>query len=333
MTLGRFVIYGAGAIGGVLGARLHESGRDVTLIARGRHLDSIREGGLGIVTAGGPLVRLSIPAVADPADLALTEHDVVVLGMKSQDTDDALRALAVSAPPEIPVICAQNGVANERAALRFFTNVYAMCVTCPAGHLEPGVVEAYNEPVTGRLDLGRYPTGVDETAEAIAAAIRDSTFHCDARPDVMRSKYRKLLSNTSNAVLALTGNGDEGDDLVALLRHEAQTVLDAAGIDYVPAEEFAAMLRTHRGDTILPPAAGRTAGSTWQSLQRGTRSVETAYLNGEIVLLARLHGVAAPANEAILEITEAAAREGLPPESFTVEELRELIQAASASRI
>ena len=70
-------------------------------------------------------------------------------------------------------MCAQNGVANERAALRLFANVYGMCVMCPTGHLEPGVVEAYSSPVTGLLDIGRYPERAStRTAREIASAAR-----------------------------------------------------------------------------------------------------------------------------------------------------------------
>jgi 2-dehydropantoate 2-reductase len=317
----RFVIYGAGGIGGVLGARLHQSGRGVALIARGRHLEAIGREGLGLVVAGGAVTRLPIRAVGSPDELELTERDVVILAVKSQDTDSALRALSASAPCAIPVVCAQNGVDNERAALRLFENVYGMCVTCPTGNLEAGIVEAYIQPITGRLDLGRYPHGVDEAAEEIAAAIRDSTYHCDARADIMRAKYRKLILNIGNSVWALTGRSPRSIELAELLRQEAEAVLDAAGIEPEPADEFETRLRSHRGGQTLPP----TAGSTWQSFHRGTGTTEAAYLNGEIALLARLHDAAAPLNAAIVPIAEAAARERRPPESYTPDELWELV--------
>jgi 2-dehydropantoate 2-reductase len=320
---GRYVIYGAGGIGGVLGARLHQSGRDVALVARGRHLEAIKREGLGLVVKGGPVTRLRIPAVGEPAELDLTDRDVVILAMKSQDTDDALQALFDAAPATIPVVCAQNGVANERSALRFFPNVYGMCVTCPTGNLEPGIVEAYIAPVTGRLDLGRFPRGVDEIAKAVAAAIRDSTYDCDARPNIMPSKYRKLILNVGNAVWALTGRGEKSIELVELLLREAETVLAAAGIETESDEEFQERLRSHREGQALPP----TAGSTWQGFYRGTGATEAAYLNGEIALLARLHDVPAPLNEAIVPVVESAARARTPPESYTPEELWELVHS------
>src|SRR4051812_28981215 len=123
----RFVVYGAGGIGGVIGARLFESGHDVALIARGTHFDAIEAKGLRIDSVEGSRT-LPIPVAAGPAQLGLTSDDVVLLSMKGQDTVGALEALVSCAPADIAVVCAQNGVANERAALRVFPHVYGMCV-------------------------------------------------------------------------------------------------------------------------------------------------------------------------------------------------------------
>src|SRR5438034_1392911 len=79
-------------------------------------------------------------------------------------------------PPSIRVVCAQNGVENERQAARWFAHVYGMCVMLPATHLEPGVVVAHSAPITGLLDVGRYPYGVDDVAIAIADDLSASTF-------------------------------------------------------------------------------------------------------------------------------------------------------------
>src|ERR1700759_1701288 len=102
----RFVIFGAGAIGGAVGARLHQAGHAVSLIARGAHLEAIRRDGLTLLT---PVERavLTLEAVADPADLEWTGEDVVLLSTKSQDTLGALGALRDAAGPGVPVVCLQ----------------------------------------------------------------------------------------------------------------------------------------------------------------------------------------------------------------------------------
>ncbi len=218
----------------------------------------------------------------------------------------------------------QNGVANEPAALRLFEDVYGVCVVCPALHLEPGVVEAHAAPLTGILDIGRYPGGTDGRAEAIAAAFTSSTFESVARPDIMRWKYGKLLNNLGNAVDALCGPDPDGRPLQRRAWEEGAECLAAAGIDAVTPEEDAA----RRGDRFQwggDAARSRPGASSWQSLARGTGSIEADYLNGEIVLLGRLHDVPTPVNLLLQQTAARAAREGLAPGSMRVDELIQMV--------
>ena len=110
-------------------------------------------------------------------------------------------------PPSTPVVCMQNGVENERRALRHFSRTYGMCVMCPASQVHPGVVQVHSAPVSGLMDLGCYPEGIDEQGRAIAHAIASTTFESVPRADIMRWKYRKLLMNLANAIEALSGPG------------------------------------------------------------------------------------------------------------------------------
>ena len=162
----RFVVYGAGAVGGVVGGRLAQAGHEVVLIARGAHHDAIRDDGLRLVVPDGDPLILSIPVVSHPAGIDFRDDDVVLLAMKSQHTGKALSGLQASAPASVAVVCVQNGVANEPAALRLFDDVYGVCVVCPALHLEPGVVEAHAAPITGILDIGRAILRDPRTSEA-----------------------------------------------------------------------------------------------------------------------------------------------------------------------
>ena len=112
----RFVSYGVGAVGGVVAGRLAEHGREVVAIARGRHLDAIRRDGLRVECPDGA-VTVPIPAVGMPSEVDWRRDDVVLLGVKSQDTAAALDQLRAAAPGAT-VVCLQNGVENERQALR-----------------------------------------------------------------------------------------------------------------------------------------------------------------------------------------------------------------------
>lgn len=317
----RVVVLGAGGIGGSIGARLHQSGYDVALIARGAHGDAIRECGLTFATPQ-ERVTLPIPVYAEPGAVAWTPDDVVVLAVKSQDTESAARALVAAVGPDVPVVAAQNGVANERTLARWFTRVHGLCVMMPTEHLEPGVVVAHSAAAAGILDVGTFPQGVDDVDEALAAALRDSRCESVARPDIMRWKYRKLLNNLGNSVQALCGSGLDSDDALAalhLLKTEAERAFAAAGIDAVSEEQDEARRGAH---LRLEPVAGATrgGGSTWQSLARGS-GVETDYLNGEIALLGRLHGVPTPANARIQTLMAQAAARATGPGSMTASAL------------
>ncbi|RIQ37833.1 ketopantoate reductase family protein [Jiangella rhizosphaerae] len=323
-----FVIYGAGAIGGVLGARLHSAGFDVRLIARGAHLSAVRAGGLRVESPEGT-TTVPVPVYGSPAEAGVEAGDVVILTMKSQDTPAALEALRAVADPSTPVVCVQNGVANERLALRLFSHVYGVCVMFPAAHVEPGVVQARSAPTPGILDIGRYPAGIDDTGRSVAGAFAKAGFVSEPREDIMRWKYRKLVMNLGNAVTALCGADDPDGaaaEVLALVRAEGEAVLAAAGIDVVDEQTD----RERRAGILRMPAfEGRApdGGSSVQSLLRGTGSIEADYLNGEIVLLARLHGVPAPANDLVRQLAVVAARERVAPGSVPASELLERLRA------
>jgi 2-dehydropantoate 2-reductase len=320
----RFVVMGAGAIGGAVGARLFQKGFDVTLVARGEHGRALESGLL--LEAPDETVTLPVPVVSDPVlvswDSDADGEPVVLLAVKGQQTDHALTQLRV-APPSTPVVCMQNGVENERRVLRHFAHTYGMCVMCPATQLQPGVVQIHSAPVSGLLDLGCFPSGIDDRGQAIAETIGTTTFQSVARDDIMRWKYRKLLMNLANAVEALSGTAGRFGPLAREAQKEGKEVLAAAGIDVASSEED----RARRGDYLQmsPTSSGEwQGGSSWQSLARRAGSIEAEFLNGEIVLLGGLHGVPTPVNALLQRLAVQAALEGSPPGRWRIEELSEL---------
>jgi 2-dehydropantoate 2-reductase len=145
----------------------------------------------------------------------------------------------------------------------------------------------------------------------------------------MRWKYRKLLGNLNNAIEALCGRPGaalDGDpaaaarELAERTAAEGVAVLDAAGIGYATSAE----VREVRGDHVdfgPVPGVSYSGGSSTQSLSRGTGSIEADFLNGEIVLLGREHGIPVPVNEALQRLANRAAADRLPPGSLTPEEI------------
>ena len=313
----RYVVYGAGAVGGVIGANLHRGGVHLTLVARGAHLAAIRERGLRLDTTLGS-DRVEVRAVGAAADVDWAPDSAVLLCVKSHQTAAALDDLAAHAPPNTPVVSVQNGVANEQAILRRFARTYAVCVMLPSAHLEPGIVAQKCHPTPGILDVGRFPGGVDPVAETIAGDLRRGGFESVPRPDIMAWKHRKLIRNLPNGIDAVCAPGDDVDELVARATAEGERVLLAAGIPVVTEAED----DERRGD-ILRSTRGpwQPGGSTWQSMRRGGGSVEIDYLSGEVVLLGRLHGVPTPVNGLLQQVTSELARAGGEPRSIPAGDL------------
>jgi 2-dehydropantoate 2-reductase len=318
----RYVVIGAGAIGGAVGGRLHQHGHAVILVARGRHYEVLSHDGLRLSGPDGEVV-LDVPTVSDPADVDWGEDDVVLLATKTHQTRVVIDRLVAVAPNDAPILCVQNGLANERMALRCFPNVHGVLVLLPATHLEPGSIVLSAGGITGVLDVGRAPAGVDDIDTGVAADLSGASFSSRPQSDVVAWKRAKLLRNVDNAIEATCADlrSDAAQALAAQARAEAEACFVAAGWRWIDDAEFEA-----RQHGLMPPwrpadGASRTGGSTWQSLLRHAGSTEVDYLNGEIVLLGRLHEVPAPANTLLQATVRRMAVEGREPGTVDAQDL------------
>lgn len=318
-----YVIYGAGAIGATIGGQLAEAGLPVSLIARGEHARAMAASGLELRTPAGVAVH-RVSVFEHPGEAGLQPQDVVLLCMKSQDSAGALDALAATGFAG-SVVCAQNGVDNERQALRRFDAVYGMCVQLPGTFLEPGKVACHGSPSLGCLDVGRYPNGTDATGDALAAALRAAGFQSESIPDIMASKYAKLLGNLGNALDAAVGRGAMGSELAKAARREGKACYQAAGIECRDQASYAQ--RVADVGIVALEGVDQRGSSSWQSLVKGSGTVEADFLNGEIVLLGRLHGVPTPVNAVLQRVVNELARAHRPPHSYRLEDIEELVSA------
>jgi 2-dehydropantoate 2-reductase len=321
----RYVVYGAGGIGAGVAGCLALAGRDVVAVARGAHLEALQAHGLELRRPAG-VTMVPLAAVGYVGDAGLRAGDVVMLAVKSQHTAGALAELAALGEPDLSVVCVQNGVDNERQALRYFERVYGMCVMMPALHLEPGTVEL-RDGVPGVLDLGRYPAGVDEVAQTVAADLVAAGFGSEPHPAIMTRKYRKLLSNLGNSLDAAVGRTGRQTWLSAAAGQEAAACFAAAGIE-VGSEAEDEARRAAMPEPPTPDPNPRPGGSSWQSLARRSTSIESDFLNGEIVLLGRLYGVPTPVNAWLSHLANGLVRRGAPPGSLSVDDVEARAAAA-----
>ena len=315
----RFIIYGLGAIGGVFAAKLALNHEELVGIARGAQLDAVRTNGLTLRTPDGDLTA-RFPVVGHPREIAFREDDVIILSMKSQHTEDALRDLRAAGVRRQAIVCAQNGVENENMALRFFDTVIAMLVLMPADFVSPGEVAAFGQPRHGLFDIGRYPSGDHPAIDALCESLNACGFAAYRHDTVMRAKYGKLLINLGNAVDAAMGNGADAEKYVSLAREEALAVYAAAGIGFDDVGQSDPR-RAQLMQIKQIPGTTRVGSSSAQSLARSAGSTEIDYLNGEIVRLGRLHGVPTPVNAFFTDLSARLAAENARPGSLSGAEI------------
>ena len=319
----RIIIFGAGAVGGVVGGLLALSGTPVTLIGRPSNVKIIREHGLRIVTPG-VTQTIKLPMVTTPDQVDFGPADVVFLCVKGQDTERAMSDLH-SVVKDAPIFCLQNGVRNEEIVNKYFPGVYGVLVLGGGVFTQDGEVTSRGAP-PGRFMVGRYPKGTDKLVESVAALLRNAGYEVVVTPEIMPYKWGKLLLNLTNAVGAITNSsGEEANRIAHAVQDEGKEILTQAGVRWIPIEESPPRWPKGAKRPIDGPS-GIPLGSTWQSLTRRQGSVETEFLNGEIVRVAMKLGKEAPLNETLLRITEEMAANHELPGKYTPTELIKLLK-------
>jgi 2-dehydropantoate 2-reductase len=320
--VGRYIIYGAGGIGGVIGGHLAMAGYEVVLIGRPVHMNAIRQYGLKLIKPEGTHTIL-VATATSPAEVRFQPGDVVLLTMKAQNTEVAMRDLHDTVD-DIPVFCVQNGVRNEEFAQRHFSRVYGARINIGAVYINPGEVVCRRDP-PGWIIIGRYPTGTDTLAETVGEELRKAGLYALVTPDVMPYKWGKLVTNLLNAVGAITNdNFANSRRIIQAVQEEARRILSEAGIRWLSEEQ----IRQAWPDFgAKPKATIRTEeqSSTWQSLARQQGTVETEYLNGEVVRVAKTLGKTAPVNETITRLAHEMAVKREKPGRYTTAELEQIL--------
>lgn len=319
----RFVIVGAGGVGGVTGACLRRAGEDVLLVVRREQAEAISRNGLEIVEKDGepwtvhPRIATSIEACA------LTPDDVVFITAKSYDTQGIVDSIYAALPQgPAAVVCVQNGISNEVVSARRFPRTYGGMAYFQGRILGPGRIGAGLRKIVA----GAYPRGTDELIEEICRRLTASGVESEVHDNIMSAKWTKLVTNCCNAVYAITSmTGAESAlnrasvELLNAAWSEAEAALAAASIEHVPVK----LLPVPEVTTMPLADAGNVAfyGSTWDDLAARKGKVEVDWFNGEIVRLGAKYGVATPVNRLLLDVCENLARDLEPPGKNTPEEL------------
>ena len=315
-------IYGAGAIGGFLGAELALAGIDVTLIARGPHLQAMREKGLVLVKNGEP--RIARPTCTDDPSEAGAQ-DYVIVTLKAHSVPAAVPAMQPLLGPDTAVVMAVNGIPwwyfygidgpwrDRRVEAvdpdgRQWDGIGPEraigCVVYPAAEVvEPGVIRHHEGD---RFTLGEPSGERSERVVRLSEAMIAAGLKSPVRPRIREEIWIKLWGNLAfNPISALTGAMLDAicttPDTRALARAmmlEAQAVAEALGIRFpIDVEK--------RLDGAAAVGAHKT--SMLQDLERG-RPMEIDALVASVAELGRLVGTPTPEIDAVLALVRMRAR-------------------------
>ena len=219
----RIAIFGAGAIGGYMGARLAASGVDVTLIARGPHLAAMQRDGLRLIEFDGTETVTHPRLVADSREAGA--HDYVILAVKAHSVSPALDAILPLIGPDTAVVTAQNGVPwwyfygidspyrdrhleSVDPGGRIWDAIGPQraigCVVYPACEIEaPGVIR--HDDDENRFSLGEPDNTRSERAAGLAAALNAAGLRAPLRRNIRGEIWVKLWGNVAmNPISALT---------------------------------------------------------------------------------------------------------------------------------
>ena len=318
----RFVVYGAGAVGGVLGGHLALQKHDVCLICRKDHAEAIHEQkGLRLRSATGDYFA-ELDAVVEAGPDHLDDCKCVLFTPKSNHTEAGVAALAEIAPPETPVVSFQNGMANEEIIGRRFSMVYGGVCRMTCSFLQPGQVSYRRQ---GRVIVGRYPKGADPLAKKLGKILEGAGFDSAASNHIASDKWLKLVVNLQSAFHATIDNRDHDSMEFIQLKlgvlEEAKKVLRAEKIRARSCDGKDASI-DELIDELRKPHAPRAAhgmkvnNSTWQNLYLGRDDFENTHFHGPIIELAGKHGIAVPFNEVALAKIEACHRDESGPNTL-----------------
>jgi 2-dehydropantoate 2-reductase len=287
----RIVVIGAGGVGGYFGARLAQAGHDVAFVARGAHLEAIRERGLAIESAhGNAVVRAT--ATADVASLGPV--DAAMLCVKLWDVEPAARMLKPVVANGGVVIPFQNGVDAPQMLSDVLgaAHVLGGIAYIAATIREPGVV--VHTGTMARLRVGAFQGGPVDRAAAFVAACKAAGIDAEHSPDIRRALWEKFVFLASMSGLTSVARQPVGvirsdPDLRAAMQSAMQEVFDlgrARGVA-LPEGFVAAQLAFMDG---LPH---EMRSSMQNDLAAGNR-LEAPWLSGAVARMARETGIAAP---------------------------------------
>lgn len=293
----RTIIYGAGALGCYFGARLQQSGHDVTYIARGEHLEAMQRNGLSIESRSGNFKLDQVDATDEPKKVR--PGDLIFFAVKNYDVEKAVKDMVGLVGPDTAIMTVQNGVWAQSVMAEKFgpDRVLPGVVMLPADIKEPGVVRTPAEAEMGGITFGPYAGGSTDLAARIHQVFVASGVPATLSEDIWRSLWEKFIRLSAYSAMTVSTRLNIG----ATQKTEAARNLLKSLVD-----ESAAIAQASHAS--IPNDAAQSAfdfimgvppdihASMLDDLMRGKR-IELDWVSGEVVRLGKEFGIPTPCHE------------------------------------
>ncbi len=326
----KFCVFGAGAVGGFVGGMVARSNTQVSLVARGDHLQAIRSRGLTIVTMDEEFT-VRPDATDNPEELG--PQDVIFLSAKSHTLARAAEAMQPLLGPDTVVVSAQNGIPfwyfhacdgpldghvlqtvdpGGGIARSIGCRRVIGCVINSSNEVrEPGLVRNLGNRI---FSLGEPDGSLSDRVRAVAALLEDGHLKAPLLTDIRRELWTKIWGNVSFSTMAVLTGARLGPlverpdlrELAIVIMKEAQRVGESLGVTFNQTID-------NRIEATRSVSGHKT--SLLQDLERG-RPMEVDGICGAVVELARFMNIPTPATDIIYALLRCRAREaGLYPET------------------
>jgi 2-dehydropantoate 2-reductase len=297
----RIAVYGAGGVGGYFGGRLAQAGAEVHLIARGAHLQALREHGLSVRSVKGDF-EVQAPATDNPAEVG--PCDFVLFCVKTFDTDTAAARLGPLVGESTAVVSLQNGVENEEKLARAVGEDHVMggAAFIFAEIAEPGVIVHTGGPAS--ITFGELDGHTSQRAKRLLACCEQAGFEAELSATIKTVLWAKLAFICAQAGMTAA---------VRLPIGEIRTAAAAwAAFSHLVAEVCAV---AEADGHPVPHAAQKRALALAQGVEPGSfsslhddlvagRRMELEALHGFVGRRAAQHGLAVPTSDAVYAILQ-----------------------------
>ena len=295
----RFLVLGAGAVGGYFGGRLAEAGRDVTFLVRGQRTAALAEHGLRVES---PLGDFTVPVKVATADRVGGPYDVVLLTAKHYDLDAAIEAIRPGVGPDTAILPLLNGLVHLERLDRAFGPgrvlggvAYVGAVLLPDGgirHINRLSGIAFGERPVDQEGGPEAHGGISERMRAIEQEFAGTPVSAPANPDIIQEMWEKFVMMGAMAGMNCLMRGtigqivatEEGRTLMIEALAECQAVAAASGHDPRPQSR-------ERVQAMLTEPGSVNSASMRQDLEAGRRTEADAII-GDMLRRARGFGIA-----------------------------------------